>query len=73
MKCICGYEHEEKYNHDKKFFEIVKGHDKFIRVNVVATVKREARWGREASPYCSPDSEVSFYACPECNTIKIVL
>lgn len=68
MKCLCGYEHEERVKEEKLTFlgtwhreyETVKGDEPFIEV---------AAGG--AYLFRKPSGPVNLIACPKCGTVKI--
>lgn len=59
MKCVCGYEYEESWDNGK--LEKVKGDEEFIQVDCHMTIREDMK-----------DKEVKLYACPKCNTLKIL-
>lgn len=60
MKCNCGYAYYFEGSEDNRLVDGIAEED-FIRVNVVATVRR----GFE------PELIVALYACPVCHTVQV--
>jgi len=59
MKCVCGYEYEESWDNGE--LKKVKGDEEFIQVDCHMTIREDMQ-----------DKKVSLYACPKCNTLKIL-
>ena len=60
MKCVCGYEYYYDGCEDNRYVAGVE-EEKFILVNLVATISRDFE----------PDKTVSIYACPACGTLQL--
>lgn len=61
----CGYEHEEKWDSNKRQYIRTAGADPFIVIRGTFIVEYE----RDYAP--SEKDEINLYACPECYTIKM--
>jgi hypothetical protein len=59
MKCPCGYEIDHDIVNDH--YIQTKGDDRFIRVNILATIN-DGGWD---------DKLVKIYACPKCGALQI--
>lgn len=67
MKCVCGYEYEDKWNPAGRNYDILKGDEEFIRVEGSFTISRND-WCHD---WCHRTVAVSLYACPKCGTIRM--
>lgn len=63
MKCICGYEHEEEFDNEDRYYKTINGDDKFKEICGTFLI--------EDDDYYKLKREVSIYACPKCGTLKI--
>lgn len=63
MKCVCGYEYEDKWNPAGKKYDIIKGDKKFVRIDGFFTIGQNDYYHRTVA--------VGLYACPKCGTIRM--
>lgn len=64
MKCVCGYEHQTKWNQELEFGETVVGDKPFEEIR--GNFTRIAR-----DTYSRHIVDVTLYACPKCGTIRM--